>query len=145
MSTHPIAAISALPPTGRGSPAHAVAASAGTLLAAAFTAWPQQWVVLLVVAPWLEEIVFRIGLHASLLARGADTPRHRLAANLLTAVAFAAAHMVWRADLSAGLTLLPAVLVGCVYQRWRQLLPCVAMHALFNGLWLLWAGLPAPF
>jgi membrane protease YdiL (CAAX protease family) len=116
-------------------------ASLGLLAVAAFAAWPQQRAMLLIAAPWLEEIVFRTGLHEALLRHGRDTPGHRRAANLITAALFAAAHVVWRADLVAGLVLLPALLVGGVYQRRRSVVPCVALHALFNGIWLLWAGL----
>jgi membrane protease YdiL (CAAX protease family) len=60
--------------------------------------------------------------------------------NALTASAFAAVHVFATSELLAALTFLPALAIGALYQRHRQLLPCVALHALFNGLWLLGLG-----
>lgn len=110
-------------------------------LAGACVAPPAQALALLVVAPVLEEIVFRAGLQNFLLqhlrrhpAFGAHT------ANLLTALAFAAAHIALRTGLLAGLTFVPALLLGALYQRQRRLVPCIVLHAAFNAIWLLWAG-----
>jgi membrane protease YdiL (CAAX protease family) len=110
-------------------------------LAGMSAAPPAQALALLVLAPVLEEVVFRAGLQSFLLqhlrghaAFGAHT------ANLLTAVAFAAAHVAVRPSLLAALTLMPALLVGALYQRQRRLVPCITLHAAFNAIWLLWAG-----
>ena len=118
-----------------------VVALLALVLLAAFVAPPAQALALLVLAPVLEEVVFRAGLQSFLLqhlrghaAFGAHT------ANLLTAVAFAAAHVAVRPSLLAALTLVPALLVGALYQRQRRLVPCIALHAAFNAIWLLWAG-----
>lgn len=86
---------------------------------------------LLLVAPLAEEIVFRAGLQQALLQRLAPH-----AANLATAIVFAAAHLALAPGLPAALTLLPALALGAVYGRTRRLAPCVAGHALFNGVWL---------
>ena len=118
---------------------------AAVLLALALTgacaAPPAQALALLVVAPVLEEVVFRAGLQNFLLqhlrghlALGAHT------ANLLTALAFATAHTVMRPGLLAALTFLPALIVGALYERQRRLVPCIGLHAAFNAIWLLWAG-----
>lgn len=99
--------------------------------------------LVVVVAPVLEEIVFRAGLQEELLRHA--HPRAALgslSANVLTALAFAAAHMALHPGLLAGLTVLPALLIGAVYQRQRRLAPCIALHALFNAIWLLGAGVP---
>ena len=93
--------------------------------------WPL--VVSLLIAPVLEETVFRPGLHDGLLHRGAAPWR----ANLLTALAFSAAHMVllgpgWHAALVG----LPAWLIGAAYNRWRRVRICIALHMAMNAAWI---------
>ena len=105
---------------------------------------PTRWLMLLLIAPVTEELVFRGGLHEALLRQ--VRPRHvagTLGANALTALAFAAAHAANHATLLAGLTLLPALLIGHVYQQTRRLAPCIVLHALLNASWLLRAGVNA--
>ncbi|GAA5163089.1 JDVT-CTERM system glutamic-type intramembrane protease MrtJ [Viridibacterium curvum] len=94
-----------------------------------------QAVVLLLLAPVAEEVIFRMGLQASLLER-------QLApwcANLLVAVAFAVAHWTVRGHVAALLVMLPALFIGAVYQRERRVAPCVCLHALMNLVWLFLA------
>jgi membrane protease YdiL (CAAX protease family) len=86
-------------------------------------------------APVLEELVFRAGLQAWLMARLEADRRGAALANLLTALAFASAHIAVRPGLLAALTLLPALVVGALYQRTRRVRHCVALHTLFNALW----------
>ncbi|HSV69840.1 MAG TPA: JDVT-CTERM system glutamic-type intramembrane protease [Methylibium sp.] len=87
----------------------------------------------LAVAPLLEEIVFRLGLHDALLKRWGPGWR----ANAAVALAFGVAHALLRSPgLGLGV-LLPALVIGGVYERWRRLWPCVLLHAAFNGIWLL--------
>lgn len=121
-----------------------VAAAAGVVLTALVTA-PAAWVVaLLVIAPVLEEIVFRAGLQELLLRRlEGRQVNAAFAANALTALAFSAAHLMVHVDLLAALTVLPALLIGRIYQLRRRIAPCIALHALFNAIWLLWAGAAA--
>lgn len=107
-----------------------VCAGAVTLLAAACL--PSVWFTLLVAAPVLEEVVFRTGLQTQLLRRAAP-----LTANLLTAVAFAVAHLVVRPSVLSALTLIPALAVGVLFQRRRCVLQCMAVHAAFNAAWLV--------
>jgi membrane protease YdiL (CAAX protease family) len=101
----------------------------------------QAWAMPLLLAPVLEELVFRTGLHESLLrlsiARG--LPNHSVWPTVLTALAFAAAHVLVRPSLHSALTCAPALVIGHVYQRQRSLLHCVALHALFNTVWWLCA------
>lgn len=99
--------------------------------------------MLLVLAPLLEEAVFRAGLQDRLLRRA----RPVWHANLLTALAFGLAHAALRGDPWAFAVALPALLIGRVYERTRQLRLCVALHAAMNALWLvgqLAGGLPGP-
>jgi membrane protease YdiL (CAAX protease family) len=135
-------------------PAHLIAATststrratAGLLaitLAGAWAMAPTHVLWMLVVTPVLEEIVFRAGLQEELLRQARlRAAMGAFSANLLTALAFAAAHLALRPSLLAGLTVLPALLIGAVYQRQRRVAPCIVLHALFNAGWLLWAGLP---
>ena len=99
-----------------------------------------RWALLLVFAPVVEELVFRTGLQESLLRQLARWRTGGFAANLVTALAFAAAHVALHPSALAALTLLPALLVGRIYERRRQLAPCVALHVGFNAIWLLWAA-----
>ena len=87
---------------------------------------------LLLAAPVLEEIVFRTGLQTHLL-RCASL----LSANVLTALAFAAAHVIVRPSVLSAFTFFPALMVGVLFQRQRRVLPCIALHAAFNAAWLV--------
>ena len=93
---------------------------------------PLHTALLLVLAPLLEELVFRAGLHESLLRR----LRSPLVANALTALVFALAHVLVRGEGAAFAVVLPALLIGIVYQRWRRVWPCVLLHAAMNAIWL---------
>jgi hypothetical protein len=41
-----------------------------------------------------------------------------------------------RGDAAAFAVALPALAIGLVYSRWRQLRWCVALHAAMNAAWL---------
>ena len=96
--------------------------------------------LLLLAAPVLEETVFRAGLQETLLRRLSPGTA---AANALTALAFMAAHLALRPSGLSALTVVPALALGALYQRRRRLAPCIALHALFNAIWLLWAAIPS--
>lgn len=98
----------------------------------------------LLLAPCLEELVFRLGLQEHLLRRqghwqGLATP--------VTALAFALAHVLalWLGGSSpsataltlAAATLLPAWWIGRRYQVHRRWWPCALWHSGFNACWLL--------
>jgi membrane protease YdiL (CAAX protease family) len=91
---------------------------------------------LLVLSPVAEETIFRAGLQES-LHRSALAPT---LANAAAALAFAAAHVALRPGLAAALTLLPALACGALYARCRRVAPCIALHSLFNAIWLLGAA-----
>jgi len=111
---------------------------------AAATLMPAPLWTLLFFAPVIEEVVFRSGLQDSLLRLGGPRDaRAALVANMVTALAFAAAHALAHSGALAWLTLLPSLLIGWVYQGQRRLDLCIALHLLFNATWLLWAGTPA--
>jgi membrane protease YdiL (CAAX protease family) len=97
--------------------------------------------VMLVLAPLLEEAVFRAGLQEVLLRRWHGLP---LLVNAVTAAAFSLAHVIVRGDAAAFAVVLPALLIGAIYQRTRSVTICAAVHAAMNGLWVALAsrGLP---
>jgi membrane protease YdiL (CAAX protease family) len=105
--------------------------------------WPGYWpLLLLVIAPVLEEIVWRAGLQEALLARTA-LPADGI--NLAVAITFALAHGLRTPDSAwAWLTLLPAWGIGRVYQHRRRVLPCIVLHAAMNALWLGWQATMVP-
>jgi membrane protease YdiL (CAAX protease family) len=94
----------------------------------------------LVLAPLLEETVFRLGVHDALSMR---LPNGAIAfVPAMTAVAFAGLHVVLAPDVRAWAlavaTAIPAWWIGVMYERDRdrRLGPCVAWHAGFNLVWL---------
>lgn len=122
-------------------PAAVLAAVLALVLAVVLALLPARWSTLLLLAPLAEEVLFRAGLQDALSRHLSGRIRAAgLAANAGTALAFAAAHMVLHPGPLASLTLLPALLIGRVYQQHRRLAPCVALHASFNAIWLLSAG-----
>ena len=88
--------------------------------------------VLVVLAPLVEEAVFRAGLQEAFLLRW-NAP---LLANAATALIFGLAHVAARGDFTAFWVALPALLLGVVYGRWRRLRWCILLHAAINALWL---------
>lgn len=96
------------------------------------TASPSRAVVLLAIAPWLEEMFFRAGLHEYLLRSG-HWPSLCIG---LTALAFAGAHMLAWQQWNAAVLVLPALALGVLYQRTRSVTACAAAHAAMNGVWL---------
>lgn len=96
---------------------------------------------LLLLAPLIEEVFFRAVVHASLLRRFAHwRSTHFSAANLATAILFGALHLVYAPAPHAIAVVLPALAIGWVFERWRSVVACVALHAAFNGIWLLIRG-----
>lgn len=99
--------------------------------------WPALWLV--VGAPVVEEVIFRLGLQQELLQR--LQPDSAWLANGITALVFSVAHAMSHSPVMALLTLLPALFIGHFYQRSRRLAPCIALHAFFNVIWLALPGL----
>lgn len=94
--------------------------------------------VLLLLAPAAEEVVFRVGLHDALLHNGV-APR---LANLLTALTFTVAHLLLLgANPQTVLVVFPALLIGAAYNRWQRVRICIAMHMAMNALWIAVHGM----
>lgn len=129
-----------------GRPWRLALAGAGLLLCALLLAtmghdW-QRLAMVLVLAPLLEETVFRAGLQEALLRHWSRTP---WLANAASAAAFGLAHALVRADAAAFAVALPALLIGAVYQRTGRLRQCVVLHAAMNAAWLGWSMTAAGF
>lgn len=97
-----------------------------------------QALVLLVLAPLLEETVWRAGLHEALLRRGVRPG----AAVVAVALAFAGTHLLWWGSALALAVAVPALLIGVAYQHTRRVRVCVLLHAALNVAWWL---APAPW
>ncbi|MDE1948547.1 MAG: JDVT-CTERM system CAAX-type protease, partial [Burkholderiales bacterium] len=95
--------------------------------------------MLLVFAPLFEECVFRAGVQEALLRRSVAPG----VANLVTAALFGAVHVAMRGEASAWAVVLPALVVGAAYGRWRRLRICVVLHAAMNAAALAWPWLGA--
>jgi membrane protease YdiL (CAAX protease family) len=112
------------------------AALSGGAITMGMPAW--RALVLLLVAPMAEEVVFRAGLHDRLLHNGVAP----WLANLLTALVFSAAHMLLLGvHPQTALVLLPAMLIGVAYNRWKRVRICIALHMAMNALWIATHGL----
>lgn len=109
----------------------AAAAAVGATALGAGVA-PLRVAVLLLIAPLAEETLLRLGLHEPLLRRGVAAWR----ANLVAALAFTLAHLLLRGELAALAVVLPALLVGALWQCTRRLRDAVLLHATLNAFWL---------
>lgn len=85
--------------------------------------------------PALEEIVFR-GLLQSMLLQYL-VMQLRIGpislANVTASLAFAASHLIYHSPVHAASVLLPSLVFGYVYERYRQVLPCILLHAFYNA------------
>jgi len=97
---------------------------------------PRQIWFLLVFSPIIEETVFRAGLQEALLRHLSLSP---LGAIGMTALIFAAAHMAIRGTATDFAVSVPALFIGAVYNRFRQLRQCIGLHSAMNAVWLAWA------
>jgi membrane protease YdiL (CAAX protease family) len=103
-----------------------------------FEVYRSVWLLVLI-APILEEIVFRGALQGWLINK---TQGRRLLgpiswANALTSIAFASLHGLKQGGALAWLTFFPSLLFGLCRERYRTLTPGILLHAYYNaGLWL---------
>lgn len=101
-------------------------------VAVAVSSDPWQMIVMVLIAPIVEEAAFRAGLQEWLL-------RHRFLqapANIATAAAFVVGHCLLRGLSVTSLAVAgPALLLGWVYGRYRSLRLCIALHMLMNLIW----------
>lgn len=98
------------------------------------------WLLLLAAA---EELIFRGGLQAVLARRPALATRHfgLSGANLLTSVAFSAAHLWAHTPLQAAAVLPVSLLLGASFEHSGRLRVPVALHIWFNTALCLMSAL----
>lgn len=102
---------------------------------------PAALLLLVVVYPVLEEIVFRQLVQYQLLGR---LLRYRCcgisAANLAASTAFAATHALMRADIGSLVVFFPSLLFGFFRDRHRQLRSPIVLHSVYNAgyVWLFY-------
>jgi len=104
---------------------------------------PAGLLTVLVLAPVLEEIVFRGGLQPWLERRGIGQwqPLPGIdSAVLLTSIAFAISHLTHAPPLLAAATLVPSMLLGLTQQWHKRLLVTISIHAWFNACILFSGG-----
>lgn len=104
--------------------------------------WPSAvalfWFVL--VAPAIEETVFRGGLQEWLLRRDAAVIGPISRANALASAAFAAGHLIGHPPAWAAAMALPSLIFGMFYERRRRLASPIVLHALYNAAYLALLG-----
>ena len=95
---------------------------------------------LLVLYPVAEEVLFRGVLQAKLaeFTWGQVSVLGVSFANLVASILFAVTHIVLLGTLAAGLTLLPSLVFGHLFQVCRSLWPPILMHSWYNFLALWW-------
>ena len=92
------------------------------------------WWLLFIIAPVLEELVFR-GLLQGEFGRTKWGKLQRFGvsfANVLTSALFVLAHGL-RMGLGAWTVLLPSLILGWLKDRCGSVVPCIVVHALFNA------------
>ena len=95
---------------------------------------PERLWVLLVIAPWAEEALFRAGVQEAF----ARHLRSSWAPVVFTALAFGIAHVLLRGEPAAFAVALPALAIGALYRSRRRVRECAVLHAAMNALWLAW-------
>ena len=95
--------------------------------------WPYLMIVL--VYPVLEEIVFRGGLQSMLLARPVfkKSQCQISLANVVTSILFAAMHLINQPPLSAASVFIPSLIFGWAWERHQTLLSPMLLHVFYNA------------
>lgn len=93
-----------------------------------------------IIYPLLEEIVFRGGVQGALLSRAVFARRWcgLTLANVLTSLLFAAAHLLNQPPVWAALILVPSLVFGWARDRYARITPSIILHMLYNAgfVWL---------
>ncbi len=103
---------------------------------------PWRLLAVLLLYPVVEEWLFRGVLQGELLRRPGLRRKHlgMSRANLVTSLLFAATHLVYQPPLWALAVVVPSLVFGHFRERYGNLRLPIALHVLFNAVYLL-AGL----
>jgi len=101
---------------------------------------PKRLVLLVLVYPILEEIVFR-GALQGWLRRKTWGLRHRFdvtVANILTSIVFTTIHLIRRSNIWSAGVVLPSLVFGFFRDRYGNLYAPIALHIFYNSglIWL---------
>ncbi len=93
------------------------------------------YLMIALVYPLLEEIVFRGGLQAMLLERPLfkKSQCQISLANVLTSILFAAMHLINQAPLFAASVFFPSLIFGWAWERHQTLLSPMLLHVFYNA------------
>jgi membrane protease YdiL (CAAX protease family) len=95
---------------------------------------PGQFLLLVILYPVLEEIVFRGGLQSALY-RGPVGPKKFLglsAANFITSVVFVSFHFIYHPAVWAALVLIPSLVFGYFRDKYLSVTPAIVLHVFYN-------------
>lgn len=102
--------------------------------------------LLLIVAPILEELAFREAVQStfSAMLQGAEVSRYLpfTLANGVTSLTFAVFHLPSHSTMGAIATLAPSLILGLIREKTGSVWKCILLHAWFNAcflsaIWLL--------
>ncbi len=99
----------------------------------------RQVIVVVLIAPLLEEVVFRGGIQ-HWLSRWPTLAGRAMGislANVCTSVLFSATHLINQSPLTAVAVFVPSLVFGWVFDRYARILPCVVLHGFYNAGYLL--------
>jgi membrane protease YdiL (CAAX protease family) len=101
---------------------------------------PATLVTSLLLAPVLEELVFRGGVQSALDVTRLGRIRRAgvTLGNVFTSALFAVAHLFVAPAWFAASVFLPSLVFGRLAQLYRTLLPCILMHVWYNACFI-WA------
>ena len=106
--------------------------------------WSWEFLSLVVLQPCLEEVVFRGALQGRLSRRQGFRMAWRgfTVANGLTALLFAAGHLVSHPAIWAAGVVVPALAFGFFRDRYASIWPGMVLHMFYNGGYFILTGLP---
>ena len=96
-------------------------------------------VSMLLLYPLAEELLFRGVIQSELLRHQFWSKQHFFIsrANLMTSFLFVLLHLINQPPLWALAVAVPSLVMGHFYERYRSVLPAMALHIYFNGAFLL--------
>jgi membrane protease YdiL (CAAX protease family) len=101
---------------------------------------PAQFLLLVVIYPVLEELVFRGALQGWLRSRswGMTEWRHVTVANAITSVVFALTHLIINPVYLSVAVFIPSLIFGYFRDRYDQLHASILLHVFYNAgyIWL---------
>jgi len=107
--------------------------------------WPMPAVMLILIAPVIEELAFRGWLQGLLTGTRLGKIMHAGVSgqNMVTSLCFAAFHLVSHTWLWSLAVVAPSLIFGFFRDRYQSVIPAILLHAYFNGLYFIVFTQPA--